>query len=124
MAVSTVATIDDYIAQCPPDIQERLRLIRTTIAEAAPDAEETISYRMPTFRLHGILVHFAACARHIGFYPTPSAIIRFKKDLAGYANSKGAIRFSHDQPIPRDLIRAIVEYRVTENRRTAARKKA
>jgi uncharacterized protein YdhG (YjbR/CyaY superfamily) len=108
-------TIDQYIAGFPADVQQILQQIRQTIREAAPDAQEAISYQMPTFKLHGNLVHFAAYKKHIGFYPTPSGIEAFKDELAPYASSKGAVQFPLDQPMPYDLIRRIVTFRVAEN---------
>ncbi len=108
------ATIDDYIADFPKDVQARLNKIRQVIGKAAPKASETISYRMPTFKLNGNLVHFAAFKEHIGFYPTPSAISAFEKELAPYHTSKGAIQFPYDKPIPYELIENIVKFRVKE----------
>jgi uncharacterized protein YdhG (YjbR/CyaY superfamily) len=107
--------IDDYIAGFPPDVQEILQKIRMTIREAAPDAKEAIAYRMPTFRLAGNLVHFAAFKNHIGFYPTPSGIEAFRNELSAYKTSKGAAQFLLNRPIPYDLIREIVTFRVKEN---------
>lgn len=107
--------IDEYIAAFPQDIQEILQKIRATIREAAPQARETISYQMPTFTLKGNLVHFAAFKRHIGFFPTPSGVEQFKDELTGYKTSKGTIQFPLGQPIPYDLIRRIVLFRVQEN---------
>lgn len=107
--------IDEYIAQFPPDVQQILRQIRAVIHEAAPDAAEKISYQMPTFYLKGNLVHFAAYQRHIGFYPAPTGIEAFKADLAPYKQSKGAVQFALDKPIPYELIRRIVQYRMEEN---------
>jgi uncharacterized protein YdhG (YjbR/CyaY superfamily) len=115
-------TIDAYIAPFPPDIQERLQAIRAVIRDAAPEATEAISYQMPTFKLHGNLVHFAAFKNHIGFYPAPSGIEAFKDDLAAYQSSKGAIRFPLDKPLPLDLVRRIVLYRVQENTTKALKK--
>lgn len=108
-------TIDEYIASFPDDVQQILQQIRQTIREAAPDAQEAISYQMPTFKLHGNLVHFAAFKKHLGFYPDPSGIEAFKDELAPYASSKGAVQFPLDQPIPYDLIGRIVIFRVSEN---------
>lgn len=118
-------TIDEYIAGFPPDVQEVLESIRRTIREAAPDAEETISYQMPTFTLKGNLVHFAAFRNHIGFYPTPTGIEAFKEELSIYQGGKGSVQFPLDQPIPFDLIDKIVRFRVAENleRAEAKRKK-
>ncbi len=107
-------TIDEYIAGFPQNIQAILTKMRQSIKETAPDAKETIAYRMPTFRLNGNLVHFAAFANHIGFYPTPSGILAFEKDLAGYETSKGAIRFPLDKPIPYELVKKITKFRVNE----------
>lgn len=108
-------SIDEYIAAFPPDIQERLQAVRATIREAAPAAEERISYLMPTFTLHGNLVHFAALKHDIGFYPTSSGVEAFASELSGYEGTKGAIHFPLDQPLPLDLISRIVKYRVAEN---------
>jgi uncharacterized protein YdhG (YjbR/CyaY superfamily) len=115
-------TIDEYIAGFPQDIQEILEKIRSTIKEAAPDAEETISYRMPTFTLKGNLVHFAAFKKHIGFYPTPTGIEEFQKELSAYHGAKGSVRFPLDKPIPFALISDIVKFRVKENLERAAAK--
>jgi uncharacterized protein YdhG (YjbR/CyaY superfamily) len=109
------ATIDEYIAACPADVQPVLNQIRAVIREAAPDAVEKISYQMPCFYLKGNLVYFGVHTRHIGFYPTGSGIAAFREQLAPYKSSKGAVQFPLDQPIPYDLIRKIVEYRVAEN---------
>lgn len=115
-------SIDEYIAGFPPDIQARLQAVRATIKAAAPDAQERISYQMPTFWLNGNLVHFAALKHHIGFYPTPSGIDTFKDETTMYKSTKGALQFPLDQPLPLDLIRRIVEFRVAENRGKAAAK--
>ncbi len=117
-------TIDAYIANCPPDVQATLTELRATIRAAAPDAEEKISYRMPTFALHGNLVHFAAFKNHIGFYPAPSGTAQFQKELSTYKTSKGAVQFPLDQPLPLKLIARIVKFRVKENlARTPAKMK-
>ena len=107
--------IDEYIAGFPQDVQEILEKIRATIKKAAPDAEETISYQMPTFTLKGNLVHFAAFKNHIGFYPTPTGTEQFQKELSVYKGGKGSVRFPLDQPIPFALITKIVRFRVKEN---------
>ncbi|MCU0522254.1 MAG: DUF1801 domain-containing protein [Anaerolineae bacterium] len=107
-------TIDEYIAGFPEHIQEILQQIRKTIHEAAPEAEEAISYQMPTFRLKGNLVHFAAFKNHIGFYPTPTGTEQFHAELSVYEGGKGSVRFPLDEPIPYDLIRRIVTFRVQE----------
>jgi uncharacterized protein YdhG (YjbR/CyaY superfamily) len=114
--------IDEYIAGFPNDIQEVLQKIRMTIRKAAPEAEETISYQMPTFRLKGNLVHFAAFEKHIGFYPTPTGIEKFQKELSIYKSAKGSVQFPLNRPIPYDLISQIVEFRVKENQEKAAAK--
>jgi uncharacterized protein YdhG (YjbR/CyaY superfamily) len=112
-------TIDEYIAGFPSPVQKILQRIRRTIRQAAPDAEEAIKYQMPTFVLHGNLVHFAAHQNHIGLYPTPSATARFQKELSPYKSGKGSIQFPLDEPIPYDLISKIVKFRVKENRQRA-----
>ena len=109
------ATIDEYIAGFPQEIQAILEKIRTTIRKAAPGADETIKYRMPTFTLKGNLVHFAAFKKHIGFYPTPTGTGKFQKELSVYKGAKGSVRFPLDEPIPFDLISQIVKFRVKEN---------
>ncbi len=116
--------IDGYIAAFPDDVRDILQKLRQTIHAAAPDAEEAISYQMPTFKLHGNLIHFAAFKSHIGLYPTPSATEAFAQEIAPYAVSKGTIRFPLDQPIPYDLVTRIVEYRVQEtvNKRKSKKK--
>ena len=118
-------TIDEYIAGFPPDVQEILQKVRQTIRKAAPGAEETIKYSMPTFMLNGNLVYFAGFKNHIGFYPVPTGIEKFKKELAAYKQGKGSIQFPLDQPIPYGLISKIVKFRVKENlaRVRAKRKK-
>ena len=110
-------SIDDYIAGFPEDVQKILQKVRTTIRKAAPGAEEAIKYQIPTFVLNGNLVHFAAFKNHIGFYPSPSALKKFAKELSGYEGSKGTVRFPLDQPIPYALIRDIVKFRVQESAR-------
>jgi uncharacterized protein YdhG (YjbR/CyaY superfamily) len=108
-------TIDEYIAAFPKNVQDILRELRQVIRDSAPESEEAISYQMPAFKLNGILVWFAAFKNHIGFYPKTSAIVAFKKELSDYEVSKGTIRFPLDKPIPFDLVRKIVKYRVKEN---------
>lgn len=120
---SPIETIDVYIAQFPSEIQVILQKIRLIVREAAPEATEKISYQMPTFELHGNLVHFAAFKKHIGFYPTPSGVEEFKDELAPYVNAKGSIQFPLDQPTPYDLIEKIVKFRVAENLQKAEEKK-
>ena len=121
--VSTQAkNIDEYISGFPADVRKMLKDMRATIKKAAPKAEEAIKYAMPTFVLHGNLVHFAAFKNHIGFYPAPPGIEAFKKELAGYESSKGAIRFPLDQPLPLTLIAKIVKFRVKDNMAKVATK--
>ncbi len=108
-------TIDEYIAGFPPDVQKLLQQIRKTIRKAAPDAEETIAYRMPTFTLKGNLVYFAGFKEHIGFYPVPTGIEAFKKELSVYKQGKGSVQFPIDEPLPLNLITRIVKFRVKEN---------
>jgi uncharacterized protein YdhG (YjbR/CyaY superfamily) len=116
-------TIDEYIAQYPEDVQQILNHIRAVIREAAPQASEKISYQMPTFYLNGNLIHFAAFKNHIGLYPTPSGIDGFKEELSAYKEGKGSVQFPLDQPMPYDLIRRIVLFRVTENLKKSRPKK-
>jgi uncharacterized protein YdhG (YjbR/CyaY superfamily) len=115
MKTTTAETIDAYIATFPKDIQKLLKQMRTTIRKAAPDAEETISYAIPTFKLNGNLVHFAAFKNHIGFYPAPRGIEAFEKELSAYKGAKGSVQLPLDQPLPLDLISRIVRYRVKQN---------
>lgn len=116
-------TIDDYIAAFPPDVQAILEQIRMTIRAAAPDAEETISYHMPTFTLNGqSLVYVAAYNKHIGLYPAPIGIEEFQEELSVYGAGKGTMKFPLDQPIPFDLIRKMVTFRAKENRERAEAK--
>jgi uncharacterized protein YdhG (YjbR/CyaY superfamily) len=107
--------IDQFIAIWPKEIQKHLQQIRQTIRKAAPKAEETISYGIPTFTLKGNLVHFSAFKNRIGFCPAPAAIIAFKKELSAYVTSKGAIQFPLDKPLPLALIHKMVKFRVAEN---------
>lgn len=111
----TLKTIDEYIAQFPKSTQVLLKTLRTTIKKAAPKAEEKISYGIPTFTLSGNLVHFGAYKNHIGLYPSPSAVIAFKKELTEYKTSKGSILFPLDKPLPLLLINKIITFRVKES---------
>lgn len=112
---TTAASIDEYIAGFPAPVRARLRQMRATIRRAAPGAEEAIAYGVPTYRLNGNLVHFAAFARHVGFYPAPSAITAFRRELSKYASAKGSVQFPHDQPLPLTLVAKMVRFRVKEN---------
>lgn len=113
--------IDDYIATFPENVQHKLNELRSAIKESAPEAEEAISYGMPTFKLNGNLVHFAAYKRHIGFYPTHSGILAFEEKLSVYKHSKGAVQFPIDGPIPLDMVREMVRFRVKENQTKGVR---
>jgi uncharacterized protein YdhG (YjbR/CyaY superfamily) len=115
MKSAPVKTIDDYIARCPGDLQPVLEKIRDTIREAAPDAEECISYQMPAFRHNGVLVYFALFADHISFFPTASGVAKFAGKLLKYKTFKGTVQFPLGQPIPYGLIAQITKFRVKEN---------
>ena len=116
MAMTQFKTIDEYIGTFPKNVQDILQVLRQTIRRTAPEAVETISYQMPTFKLNGRnLVHFAAFKHHIGFYPVPSGIEAFKEELSSYKQGKGSVQFPIDKPIPYDLVKKIVDYRAKEN---------
>ena len=108
-------SIDDYISGFPVEVQHLLQQVRVKIKELAPRAEEAISYGIPTFKLNGNLVHFAAFKNHIGLYPTPSGLEEFEKELSPYKQGKGSVQFPLDKPLPLDLIGKIVAYRVRKN---------
>lgn len=110
-------TIDEHIAQFPAETQILLQKVREVIRSVAPDAVEAISYGIPTYKLHGNLVHFAGYAHHIGFYPGSEAIEVFKEELEDFKTSKGTIQFPLDKPIPFDLIKKITEYRVQKSQK-------
>lgn len=113
---STASSIDEYIAEFPPETQKVLEEVRAVIKASAPGATETISYAIPTFDLNGRhLVHFAGYKSHIGFYPGSSGIEAFREELKAYKGAKGSVQFPLDQPMPTDLIRRIVEHRVEES---------
>jgi len=107
--------IDEYIADFPPDVQKLLQKMRMTIRKAAPQAEEAIKYGIPTFTLNGNLVHFGGYQKHVGFYPAPKGIEKFKKELSRYEGGKGTVQFPFDEPIPIDLVTKIVKFRVSQN---------
>ena len=116
-------TIDAYIAAFPADVQEILEQIRETIRAVVPDAQETISYGIPTFTLHGrYLVYVAGYKKHISVYPAPMGVAEFHEAVSVYGAGKGTLKFPLDQPIPFDLIRSIVRFRITENAERAAAK--
>jgi uncharacterized protein YdhG (YjbR/CyaY superfamily) len=117
------ASIERYIAGCSPAVRPILKRLRATIKRAAPDAEEIISYRMPAFRLHGVLVYFAAFRNHIGLYPPIRGNAKLQEDVAAYAGKKGNLRFPLDQPIPYALVARIVKFRARQNRAKANSKR-
>lgn len=123
MTTSKPNNINEYIAGFPKDIQEILEQIRATIKKAAPDADETIKYAMPTFTLNGNLVYFAAFKNHIGFYATPTGNETFREELSVYKQGKGSVQFPLDKPMPLPLIIKIVEFRVKKNLEKAKEKK-
>lgn len=114
-----VTNIDEYIQNFPAEVQALLNTLRAAIRSAAAEAIEKMSYQMPTYHLNGNLVHFAAYKKHIGFYPAPSGIAAFQEELKIYKTSKGAVQFPIDRPLPLDLIKQIVAFRVAENSRSA-----
>jgi uncharacterized protein YdhG (YjbR/CyaY superfamily) len=122
--ITGFTSIDEYIATFPEEIQKKLQEMRATIRAAAPDAEEKISYQMPTFTLNGNLVHFAAFKNHIGFYPAPRGIEAFKDELSIYKGAKGSVQFPLDRPLPLELVSRIVKFRVAENLAKAEKKPA
>ncbi len=115
--------IDDYIISQPEEVRERLEQIRQAIIKSAPEAEESISYGMPTFKFNGPLVYFAAYKNHIGFYSLPSAHRVFQKELVGYKQGKGSVQFPLDKPLPLTLIKKMIKFRVKENREKQKMKK-
>lgn len=114
--------IDDYIAGFPEEVRVLLEEIRKTIRNAAPEATEAISYQMPTFKLNGNLIHFAAFKNHIGLYPAPTGIEAFRKELSAYRGGKGSVQFPINDPLPLDLITRIVRFRAGENLKKAKSK--
>ncbi len=119
-----ITTVDEYILQFSSEVQEILQALRKLVKDTVPEAQEKISYQMPTYYLNGNLVHFAAYKNHIGFYPTPSGIEAFKDELSNYKGAKGSVQFPIDKPMPFDLIRKMVEFRVMENKDKAVKKRA
>jgi len=122
--METSKEIDHYISEFPETIQLLLTQLRNAIKEIIPEAEEVIRYGIPTFKLHGNVVHFAAYSNHIGFYPSPSGIDAFRKELSLYKSAKGSVQFPIEQPLPLTLIKAIVTFRVKENTEKAIAKKS
>ena len=122
MAIAT--DVDEYISGFPPTTQTKLQQLRETIRNAAPDADEVISYAMPAYKLNGMLVYFAGYAKHIGFYPGAGGITEFKEELSIYKNAKGSVQFPLNQQLPLTLITRIVKFRVKQNlEKTKSRKK-
>ncbi len=115
MSKTSFKTIDEYIASFPSEIQVVLQQIRKAVRESAPSAEETISYQMPAFKKNGVLVYFAAFKDHIGFFPTASGVEAFVDKLKGYKTSKGTVQFPLNKPMPIELIKEIVRFRVLQN---------
>jgi uncharacterized protein YdhG (YjbR/CyaY superfamily) len=117
-----IGSMNEYIAAFPKDVQKTLQGLRAAIRAVAPEAGETIRYGIPTFVLHGNLVHFAAYKKHIGFYPASSGIEAFKKELSAYKTSRGTVQFPIGKPLPLALIKKIVRFRVAENIKTSKNK--
>lgn len=121
MAASKMNEVDQYIASFPKEVQVKMETLRAAIRKAAPEAEEIISYKMPAYKFHGMLVYFAGFKKHLGFYATPTGHAAFQKDLAKFKHAKGSVQFPHDQPLPLALISKMVKFRMKEN---IAREKA
>jgi uncharacterized protein YdhG (YjbR/CyaY superfamily) len=121
-AASKINDVDTYIEGFPGETRKLLEQLRTTIKRAAPDAKEVISYQMPAYKLQGMLVYFAAYAKHIGFYPASSGIAAFKKELSVYKGAKGSVQFPLDEPLPLELVAEIVAFKVKENVKKAEMK--
>lgn len=115
--------IDDYISQFTPEIQVKLQEIRSIIQEVLPNAKEVISYKMPAYKMNGILVYFAGYSNHIGFYPTATGIAKFNSEFGTYKWSKGAVQFPIDEALPKALIQKIVQFKLEEDLQKAAIKK-
>lgn len=118
------STVDEYIRKCPKAVQPALRQLRQAIRQAAPEAEELISYQMPGYKFHGMLIFFAAWKAHISMYPAPWTAPELKEEMSAYEGSKGTIKFPLDQPLPLRLITKMVQYRMKDNLQRAAAKKA
>lgn len=115
MKKSIITTVDAYIASFPPPVRKSLSAMRKTIKAAAPKAEEMISYGMPSYKYLGVLVYFAGYKNHIGFYATPTGHSAFKKELSKYKTGKGSVQFPLTEPLPLDLVKRIVQFKVKEN---------
>lgn len=114
--------VEDYISGFPKETQKVLKQVRAAIKEAAPQAEEVISYNMPGYRLNGMVVWFGGHTQHIGFYPHGATMEEFKKELAGYKQTKGSIHFPLDEPMPVTLIKKMVKFRVNEHLKKGKKK--
>ncbi len=123
METAKIATVEEYFAKLPESARTLMETMRSTIRKAAPNATEVISYGMPAFKQHGVLVYYAAWKEHIGFYPLPSALMEFKKELSAYEGSKGAVQFPFSKPLPVDLITQMVQFRLWEDEEKAKQKK-
>ena len=125
MSTTQPGSIDEYIGGFPDDVQQVLRQVRATIRDAAPDARETISYQIPTFALDGHpVVYFAGFKKHVSVYPAPVGSAEFAEEMAKYGSGRGTAKFPLDKPIPFDLIRRIVDFRLRETRERSAKRKA
>ncbi len=122
MRKTAFATVEEYITSFPPAVRKLLSAMRKTIKAAAPKAEELISYQMPAYKYKGVLVYFAAFEKHIGFYATPTGHAAFKKELSAYKTGKGSVQFPFTEPLPLDLVKRIVQFRVKENETTSITK--
>jgi uncharacterized protein YdhG (YjbR/CyaY superfamily) len=123
MGMKTYKNIDEYISDFDPAVQELLQQFRKTVKNAAPDALESVSYGMPVYKLHGVLVYFGAFKKHIGFFPGPSGVEAFIDRLSDFKTSKGTIQFPYNIPIPLDLVKEIVHFKVDENTKKVKSKK-
>lgn len=123
MSDAGIRTVDEYIAQFPPEVGEKLKELRAAVLEAAPDATEKISWGMPAYSLNGMLVYFAAFKNHIGFFPEANGVAAFLPKLDGYKTSKGTIQFPLSKPVPLDLVREVVRFKVNINAQKAQNKK-
>ena len=124
MAKTSFASIDEYIASFPEETQQLLQQVRETVRAAAPEAKEKISYQIPTFALNGNLVSFAAFKKHIGMYPIPAGTEAFQQEAAVYRAAKSSLHFPIDQPLPVELIRQLVQFRVAESQKDATKSPA
>ena len=117
-----ITTVDEYILSFPRDVQKKLTQLRNIVKRGAPQAEERISYQMPAFFLKGVLLWYGAHSNHIGFYPRAEGISRFKRELSGFKYAKGSVQFPLNQPLPVELIKRMVKYRVDENLKKSKKK--